>query len=162
MGAESNPKGPDVRVPPPFLFIAGLIVAWLLDTRVFPLRFSESGPSPAPLQIAGVLLIALGLLCVASGMITFARAHTAIIPRKPASRLVDTGPYRYTRNPMYTGLSVAYAGGALLMNSVWALLLFPLVLITLYLFVIRREERYLSSAFGDKYEAYRRQVRRWI
>ncbi len=81
---------------------------------------------------------------------------------KPASRIVDKGPYRLTRNPMYTGMSLVYLGAMLLLNWGWALVLFPLVLILLYRFVISREEAYLTSEFGEEYLAYCRKVRRWI
>ncbi len=95
-------------------------------------------------------------------MMTFARAKTAIIPMRPASTLVEKGPYRFTRNPMYTGMTVAYLGGVLILNSFWALVLLPAVLALLYVFVVKCEERYLVEEFGDDYEAYRRRVKRWI
>jgi protein-S-isoprenylcysteine O-methyltransferase Ste14 len=58
--------------------------------------------------------------------------------------------------------STAYFGGALIMNSGWALILLPVVMLALYSFVIRKEERYLSSAFPEDYASYRARVRRWL
>jgi protein-S-isoprenylcysteine O-methyltransferase Ste14 len=107
-------------------------------------------------------MVALGLATTLWGIATFANARTAIIPNQPASRLVSSGPYRYTRNPMYLGLSVAYLGGTLIVNSVWPLVVFPIVLGMLHSFVIAREERYLAAAFGAEYDAYRQRVRRWL
>jgi protein-S-isoprenylcysteine O-methyltransferase Ste14 len=63
---------------------------------------------------------------------------------------------------MYTGLTAAYVGGALLVNSVWPLALLPFVLLLLWQLVIRREEAYLDDAFGEEYAAYKRRVRRWV
>lgn len=110
----------------------------------------------------GWALVVGGLGLMAWAGVTFARARTAIIPVRPARVLVRGGPYRWTRNPMYLGLTVAYVGGTLLMNSAWPLLFLPIVLITVSVLVIRREERYLESAFGDAYREYSRQVRRWL
>ena len=81
-------------------------------------------------------------------MVTFWRARTAIIPHRPASRLVRHGPYRFTRNPMYVGLTGLYTGLALIFNVGWPLVLLPLVLVVLWGVVIQREERYLRAAFG--------------
>jgi protein-S-isoprenylcysteine O-methyltransferase Ste14 len=103
-----------------------------------------------------------GVMTAVWGMVTFARAHTAIIPHKPASSLVDTGPYRFTRNPMYTGMTLLYLGIAVHLNWGWAFLLLPAVLFLLHRFVISREERYLSEAFGSAYDEYRARVKRWV
>ncbi len=113
-------------------------------------------------QNIGVGLVIAGLLIVFWGMLTFARARTAILPMRPASRLVARGPYRFTRNPMYTGMAVSFLGGAIGMNSVWALVMFPFVILLISSLVISREERYLSSEFGEDYDTYRKTVRRWL
>jgi len=63
---------------------------------------------------------------------------------------------------MYTGLTIAYLGGALLIDSAWPLILLPAVLIVLFNTVIAREERYLTDAFGSEYAAYCARVRRWL
>ncbi|HEX6576620.1 MAG TPA: isoprenylcysteine carboxylmethyltransferase family protein [Gemmatimonadaceae bacterium] len=160
--ADSAPKNAGVHFPPPFLFLLGLGAAWLLETRVTRIRLIGGTASRSPLEIAGSAILAAGLLLTFWGLITFARARTAILPMRPASRIVTHGPYRLTRNPMYTGLSVAYLGGSLLMNSGWAVLLLPVVMLAVYHFVIKREERYLSAAFPSEYNSYRQKVRRWL
>lgn len=125
-------------------------------------RFVGGDASTGPIETAGMFLVALGILIMLWGMVTFLRAKTAIVPINPASRLVEAGPYRVSRNPMYTGMSLAYLGGMLMLNLVWALILFPVVIVLLYRFVIQKEERYLQAEFGDEYLAYCRRVRRWI
>ncbi|HKI04807.1 MAG TPA: isoprenylcysteine carboxylmethyltransferase family protein, partial [Thermoanaerobaculia bacterium] len=92
----------------------------------------------------------------------FWRARTAVMPNRPASSLVLVGPYRFSRNPMYTGLTGMYLGLAFWLNALWPLLLLPLVLLLLWKAVIQNEERYLSTAFGDSYADYCRRVRRWL
>ena len=150
---------PGVRFPPPLLFIGGLVVSWLLDRQVHPLPLGHERELAATF---GMLLLAVGLALMAWGMITFRGARTAIVPMHGASRLVVHGPYRFTRNPMYTGFTFAYLGIALILNSAWPLLALPIVLALLVRMVIRREEAYLADAFGAEYSAYRQRVRRWL
>ncbi len=159
--SEIKLSGPGVKFPPPLLFVGGFFVAWLLDTRVHALPITTS-VSPVIIRGAGYLLVLIGVGVAAWGMITFARAKTAIIPVRPASTLVENGPYRFTRNPMYTGMTIAYIGGILILNSLWAVILLPITLILLYKFVVQREERYLTSQFGDAYAEYCRRVKRWV
>jgi len=75
---------------------------------------------------------------------------------------VVQGPYRFTRNPMYVGLAALYAGVTLLVNSLWPLLLLPVVLVVIRWRVIAREEAYLERKFGDVYRTYTTRVRRWL
>ena len=95
-------------------------------------------------------------------MIAFRRARTSPIPVKPTTAIVETGPYRFTRNPMYVGLTLLYLGLTLWVGSLWPLLLLPVALFALQRFVIAREERYLEAKFGDQYLRYKARVRRWI
>ena len=152
-------SSPGVRFPPPLLFVGGLVAGWLLDRRVRPLPLVADG---ALLATLGTLVVAVGLALVAWGMVTFRAAHTAIMPMRGASRLVEHGPYGITRNPMYTGLTLAYLGITAILDSAWPLLVLPIVLGLLVRLVIRREEAYLQDAFGEQYAAYRARVRRWL
>ena len=79
----------------------------------------------------------------------FLRNRTAIIPFKPATRLVTSGVYRWTRNPMYLGMALTYAGLAFLLNSLTALVLLLVVIAIVQRQVIAREEAYLERAFGN-------------
>jgi protein-S-isoprenylcysteine O-methyltransferase Ste14 len=153
---------PGVRFPPPLLFAAGFLAGWVVETRVTRLRLVADAAADGPLRWLGVLLLAAGLGLMFWGLVTFRRASTAVLPHRPASRLVIAGPYRFTRNPMYTGLTAAYGGLACLANVAWPLVLLPLVLVALVRLVVRREEAYLAHAFGAEYDAYRQRVRRWL
>lgn len=151
---------PGVPIPPPLLFVFGFLAGLLAD-GVVPLALLGAGRRSAAVW-AGWGSIAAGLGLMLWGLVTFARARTAVMPHMPASRLVTAGPYRFTRNPMYLGIVLAYTGLALLIDTAWPLLLLPIVLVLLLVVVVRREERYLERAFGDAYRAYRRRVRRWV
>ena len=158
--SEPAPTNPGVHFPPPTLFVVGFLTAVALDRWVLSLRLG--GVSRTALLIAGWVLIGAGMLVLLWALLTFARARTAILPSRPARMIVATGPFRYSRNPMYVGFSAVYIGLSLLMSMAWPLLLLPLVLLSLYALVIRREEYYLGHAFGDEYGAYRSRVRRWL
>ena len=158
MTAQST--GPGVPFPPPLLFIAGFLLGWWLDTR---LEFLIHGTGAGPIQVGlGFALVGVGFLVMLWGITTFLSARTAVMPMSPARSIVVTGPYRFTRNPMYVGLTVAYVGIALLVNMAWPLVTLPAVLIALRLFVIAREERHLRQAFPEAYAAYCARVRRWL
>ena len=149
-----------VRFPPPFLFLIGFVAGWALDRywRALPLsRFAGSSLKPF-----GWAALAVGLIVAGWGMATFRRAKTAINPHHSASQLVTHGPYRFTRNPMYTGLTLQYLGGSALINSAWPIIVLPIVLLILIRTVILREEMYLRDAFGAEYAAYVASVRRWL
>lgn len=151
---------PGVPVPPPLLFVFGFLVGLLAD-GVVPVGLF--GPARRTIAVTGGWgSIAAGLLVMFWGIATFVRSRTAVMPHLPASRLVTSGPYRFTRNPMYVGLTLTYVGLALLIDTAWPLFVLPLVLVLLVVVVVRREERYLERAFGEAYRSYRHRVRRWV
>ena len=151
-----------VRFPPPLLFVAGLAVSLALDRLVLPIRLASHDVGRTPLLALGWLGIVAGVAFSTWGIRTFRRARTSILPNKPARTVVESGPYWWSRNPMYVGLTAVYTGVALIRNAVWPLIVLPVVLTALWFLVIRREERYLTHAFGDSYIRYRQRVRRWL
>jgi protein-S-isoprenylcysteine O-methyltransferase Ste14 len=123
----------------------------------------DRGPraTDATLLVAIALgLVGLGLITAALGL--FHRRKTRPEPWRPASSLVAAGPYRYTRNPMYLGMTLVGLAVALAFASVPGALLTLLAAFIVDRAVIRREEAYLRRRFGADYDAYRQQVRRWL
>jgi protein-S-isoprenylcysteine O-methyltransferase Ste14 len=148
-----------VRFPPPFVYVAAFGAAWWLNLRI---EFLIDGAGAGTRQsVVGVALLACGLVCMVAGLATFVQARTAVIPHRPARQLVTWGPYRWSRNPMYVGLTIAYIGLSVVLNLAWPLVMLPLALVAMF-FIIRREERYLGAAFGDTYADYCQRVRRWV
>jgi hypothetical protein len=96
------------------------------------------------------------------GLLIFRKPRTTTVPGKASSVLVTWGPYRFTRNPMYVSLLLAYLGEAGILRQIWPVALLPLVLAYLNWIVIPVEEAKLSQVFGEAYETYRARVRRWI
>jgi protein-S-isoprenylcysteine O-methyltransferase Ste14 len=150
-------RGADVRVVPPALFAAAFVLGALAD------RWHHvSVPGGRRARPLGVGLMAAGAGLAGSGAATFRRHRTTVIPHRPVATFVTTGPYRFTRNPMYTGLSLCQAGGALVLGSAWPLATLLVAVIGVRRLVIDREEQYLAARFGPEYEAYRLTVRRWL
>ncbi len=151
---------PGVRFPPPLFFILGFVVS-LLVHKFLPLYLIPDSLRGI-FSIIGNLCTLTGLAFMIWGLLTFLRFRTAVSPYRPASQVVTTGPYRFSRNPMYVGFTAAYIGGILSINTLWPLLLLPVVLWLLVVLVIRPEERYLRQAFGSVYIDYASRVRRWL
>ncbi len=158
---ESTPTSvPQIHIPPPLIFIVAFLTGFALDALVpLPLLPSDFGVAWSVLPW---LLIALGSAFMLWGLLTFVRARTGVIPFRPATKLVTHGPYRFSRNPMYAGLSVAYVGFSIWVNSLWPMLMLPLALWVLWKVFIEREEAYLAGTFGEAFESYRERVRRWL
>lgn len=149
-----------VFVPPPLVYATPLIVAVLLNGRQ-PWTIGTSGSTA--LVVASFLFLAAGIALGLAGVITFREAKTTILPAgRPTTAIVESGPYAFTRNPMYCAMALGYVGLSLLLNTWWALLLLPAVLIVVDVSVIRCEERYLRTKFGEDYRAYCARVRRWF
>ena len=145
---------PHVKFPPPLLF-AGAFLLGVTMERFFPLRRRQA-------RTSGAGLIAAGLAFAGWARLLFLRRGTSVLPFRPASALVDEGPFRVSRNPIYVGFIAIYVGGSLLRRSVWPLLLLPGVLLAMRKTVINREEAYLERRFGEEYLSYKSRVRRWL
>jgi protein-S-isoprenylcysteine O-methyltransferase Ste14 len=148
---------PGVIMPPPLIFVAGLAMGWALQwlwpVRVFPGR---------PFEVAGWLVAVLSGVLALWGAWTMRRAGTNIDPRKPALAVVTSGPFRFTRNPLYLSLVLLSVGLALFFDMVWVLVMLIPVVYVMQRYVIRREERYLEVKFGDAYRQYKQNTRRWV
>jgi protein-S-isoprenylcysteine O-methyltransferase Ste14 len=149
--------GANVPIPPPIYYGAavagGLILQRLLALDV-PFR-SVTAP-------AGAVGLAFGLALNFGGVIEVARHKTTIVPHHHVAALVTTGVYRFSRNPMYTGLAVAVGGASLLIGSWWPVILLPGALLAVRRFGIDPEERYMRQRFGSIYDDYRSRVPRWL
>ena len=149
----------ELKVPPPVLALCLALLMWFASSLVSPVVV------PFGIRVGVALAIAvIGQGISISGMMSFRRAKTTMNPIKPgaASSLVSSGVYRFTRNPMYLGLSVTLLGWALFLSNPLALLAVPLFVLYINRFQIDPEERVLSSLFGAEYAAYKEKVRRWL
>jgi protein-S-isoprenylcysteine O-methyltransferase Ste14 len=148
------------RLPPPLLFVLPLLIGTQLE-RLVPLSVRWDGPSTVML-VGGWAMIALGIAAAGSAVGLFVRRWTTIVPHGRANVLVSTGPFRWSRNPMYVGLTILYLGVCALSRSPWCLALLPVPLLILQRIVIPMEEQSMLAVFGTDYDAYSRRVRRWL
>lgn len=146
-----------VVAPPPLIYAAGLLVGWIFE-RAVPAAVLP----PAWQRGIGWTLIAVGLAGVIWAIIAMARVRTSVNPYAPTSAIATSGPYRFSRNPIYLFDVLIYLGACALINSLWPLVLLPAVIWVMRIGVIDREERYLERRFGERYLRYKRSVRRWI
>ena len=145
------------KIIPPVYFLLSLLAMtalhfWLPIARIVPV----------PWSYGGVVLVILGiaLAVIASGL--FKRAGTPVIPFEPSTALVTSGPYRFTRNPMYLGLVLIHLGAAAFCGTLGAFLPIPVFVWIIQTRFIVGEERFLEEIFGEQYLAYKGRVRRWL
>jgi protein-S-isoprenylcysteine O-methyltransferase Ste14 len=155
--ARGAPDNPGVVAPPPLIY-AGALALGLVANKLYPMAFLPRAVS----RVLGLPLIFGGLTIGLLGFREMRRAETNVDPYKPATAIVTEGPYRFTRNPLYIGMTLVYSGITALFNAFPAAMLLPLALAVMRGGVIEREERYLERKFGDEYLAYKARVRRWL
>jgi protein-S-isoprenylcysteine O-methyltransferase Ste14 len=142
---------------PPLLYAAALVI-------VLALRWFWPMPmlGRAVALWAGVSLIVLGLAIAIAGRRALQAAATNVDPMRPTTAIVTSGPYRFSRNPLYVALTLLYLGLTLVFNTLWGLVVLIPLVITMHCGVVLREERYLEGKFGDVYRQYRSKVRRYF
>lgn len=115
-----------------------------------------------PARTTGGVLIALFAVWNGWTLLVMAAHRTSILPGGATNVILQSGPFRISRNPLYVGLIVLAAGLALIVPSTWGLLSLPGGIAALRWGAIAPEEQYLAARFGTEYDAYRARVRRWL
>ena len=148
----------ELKIPPPVLMpLAFAMMFGLWHGQFCPL----SNPWSIPMA---VLLGVIGLIFILPSLLRFRKTDTTIVPTHPerATRLVTSGMYRFSRNPMYLGATLILLAIGLYFDDGLALLPVPLFAVYLHFFQIIPEERALDRLFGEEYSDYKKRVRRWI
>jgi protein-S-isoprenylcysteine O-methyltransferase Ste14 len=149
----------ELRIPPPAVVAIAAALMWGIAAALPSLRVDVPRAG-----LIAALCVALGILVAGAGLLAFRRARTTANPMRPeaATRLVTSGVYGWTRNPMYLGWLPILAGWAAYLQHPLSLLVVPLFMLYLTRFQIVPEERALSAKFGEQFDAYRQRVRRWL
>lgn len=142
---------------PPFIYL-GTIALGLLLNLVSPVRLMSHTVSGLLGGTAMLVAVALFLYSVR----TFRTAGTPVPGNRPTTTIVQTGPYRYSRNPIYLAFSLLHLGVAFWVNSPWLLVTLMPAIALMSFVVIPREEQYLESRFPSDYLPYKASVRRWL
>ncbi|PWN03973.1 isoprenylcysteine carboxylmethyltransferase family protein [Nocardioides silvaticus] len=157
MAEDESPDTVAFRLWPPVAVGAPLLVGWLVtllwDDPV------ELGDWRVPVGWALVLVF---VVWNGWSLWLFHRHETGLLPGQATQAMIEEGPYRFSRNPLYVGMLALYLGLALLAPSFWALVLFPVAVLLVRWGAIRPEEAFLRERFGASYDDYTRRVRRWL
>ena len=146
-----------VIIPPPTIYTSAVVLGLGLD-HLWPIAMQETLPP----RLIGFFLMAVSIILAVSAFREFGKARTNIRPDRPTSRIISTGPYHFTRNPLYLALAILHAGIGFVAENGWILLLLVPTLLIVSFYVIRREEAYLTRKFEEEYINYRNSVHRWL
>ncbi|MBA4761421.1 isoprenylcysteine carboxylmethyltransferase family protein [Sphingomonas sp.] len=158
----TEPKSdiPGVIAPPPLIFLGYLIAGIALEYLVVR---TQGLDMPGSLRWTVVTLFVLaGAGLIIAAMMRFRIAGTPAPPWQPTTAFVAQGVYRWTRNPMYLGMTLIYIGLTVAANAPVAIWLFVPLILTMHYGVIVREERYMADKFGVAYVNYAHSVPRWL
>lgn len=153
-GVEDNAN---VNFPPPLIHGVGILSALRLNA-LFPLTFAES----TLFWWLGQSLFLFALVVAVPSFRQFAKSGTPVPPNRPIQTLMTSGPFRFSRNPLYLVLASVHGGIALVSGLGWILVTLPVILLIVRFYVIAREEAYLTRRFGEAYLNYKIRVRRWL
>lgn len=157
MNTENDKNGAAVKFPPPLIFLVVMIISYGVH-YFFPVGLGGS----SALKYIGILVIIFGISVVFLASRYFKHAETNIEPWKPTTKIISTGIYGYSRNPIYLAFCLVQIGVAVFLNSFWILISFILSASLVYQIVIKKEEWYLETKFGEDYIRYKNMVRRWL
>lgn len=163
--SEATPptvEGPDMPLPPALYPLCVVGSAYMVD-KYLPLAlpdFLTARPNLNSALAAGILLLGLGLM---SWAVLSLRSHnTTALPHKASTTLVTTGPFRWSRNPVYLGFTLLLIAMFFSSLNLWLLFFTPINILLLQHYVISPEEKYLKKHFSSDYADYQAKVRRWL
>jgi protein-S-isoprenylcysteine O-methyltransferase Ste14 len=145
-------------VRPPIVWALAAVAGFALDW-IYPLPFL---PAAMPSGGLGGVIFLAGFALLVWAAMTFRRAGTHVPTTQPTMTIVEEGPYRYSRNPIYIGMFLGLVGLAVGFDSLWLLIMLVPFYFVIRHGVVAREEAYLERKFGDVYRAYKSRVRRWL
>lgn len=154
-----NERGARVRFPPPLIFLGAILLGMLVQRMGMRLSLPFA---PGLRVAAGILILACGISLVISARIWFTRTGQSPIPWKPTPELILRGPYRFTRNPMYVGVTLVVVGLGIVLNNFWISLFAGPTLLAVHFIAVLPEERYLAEKFGESYRSFLARVRRYV
>jgi len=149
-----------LRIPVPWVFVLSYLVGLLFE---YVLPFDSVSPQASIyIKVCGGLVFLAGVLLASWSLLIFYKVRTTTTPGEHSKILITKGPYRYSRNPMYISLVLAYLGEAGFLVHAWPVIVLPLLLLYLNRVVIPLEEKILANDFHGEYEAYCHKVPRWF
>ena len=154
---NSQPDHAQVITQPPVIYLGSILLGWLIN-KVFPMTIS----SGTWFKWVGVIFILIAIIIIALSRREFIKVNTSIRPDKSTTAIITTGPYKVSRNPLYTSLTLFHIALGIVFNNLWILFMVIPAIIMIVLGVITKEEKYLENKFGQQYLDYKSSVRRWF
>lgn len=153
---ELPPDHPDLPVKPPVVFLVAMSIGFVVDwIKPMPARPDRWGG-------LGIIFCAIAVTLMVWAVRALRRHETDVRPWKPTTAIVTDGPYALTRNPIYLGFALFVVGVGLWTDKLAVVLMAVPAVAATNSWIIAREESYLLRKFGDEYERYLAQVRRWM
>ena len=155
-------EGPDMPLPPA-VYPLCIVGSALMLEKHFPIAMPEVLlPGMAFSEPASICTVLLAIAFMAWGIKTMRENKTTFLPHRVASRLIENGPFRFSRNPIYFGFTLLLLAVFLANANMWLLILLPLNVWLLHRYVVLPEELNLALCFGEQYTQYKNKVRRWL
>lgn len=156
---QNKEGGARVYFPPPLVFVIFIVLGVVLQRTVIPLTV----PVGRLFRITGgIVLVGVAVCLFVSALVWFRRTGQHPRPWKPTPELIPSGPYRFSRNPMYVAMTLVVLGLGIALNDIWVSLFAPVSLLLVHFIAVLPEERYLAGKFGESYRGYVARVRRYL
>ena len=157
MGKELNNDNPGVKIPPPVIFLGfglfGIAIHYLIPLTII---------GPSWLVYLGVLILIASFIGFGYMINFYKKNETEIEPTKTTSKIITSGLYKYSRNPVYIISCAGPIGLGFIFLTYWSMFAFIPALIVVYFTAVKKEEKYLANKFGQEYLDYKKKVRRWL
>ena len=150
-----------VKFPPPLVGVLAIVVGYGLG-RFYPIMDDFLVPAPERYWVGGIICVVAILVLAIWPIKLFKKIEQDPKPWTTTPEIIVTGPYKFTRNPMYLMMVLVCIGFSIILDEAWVFVLAPVCGFVIYLIAIRHEETYLEEKFGDSYRNYKKNVRRWI
>ena len=154
---KGTTKAPNIHYPPAIYPALAIGLGYFLQ-RFVPLP----KPTHDSFNLTGLVFFAAGILLIGWSLRCLQKFKTTALPHRAASHLISSGPYRFSRNPIYLAFLLLVMASALTTGNLWILISVPVVMLLLSIYVIHPEEVHLRLSFGEEFEAYSYKVRRWL
>jgi protein-S-isoprenylcysteine O-methyltransferase Ste14 len=161
MGQTEERDAAAVRVFPPGVPLLAIVLGIGLN-YLLPLGLGDVVGAAVRIGVGAAILLAAVFGLGLPAVILMRRSGQSEKPWTPTTAILDRGPFRITRNPMYLQMVLGCIGLAILLANGWILILTPLCAWVLHRFAVLPEEAYLERKFGDRYRSYKARVHRWI
>ena len=146
-----------MRIKPPHIALLLLFLSWLVNRLLPEFKFVQK-----PYSNLGIIVFIIGIALMTWAFYLFKKNKTPIIPGQKPKFVVIEGPYKFTRNPMYFGVTIALSGAAFYIGNLLSFFSPAIFFMIMNFVYVPFEEKLMEKIFGKKYLAYKKKVRRWI